>query len=65
MVGSHSFQCFHVRVEELRGYLVDGMAHWENQTCIKFVNRSRSHEDFVVFTSESCGLVTLNTWKMF
>ncbi|XP_055699503.1 dorsal-ventral patterning protein tolloid isoform X2 [Phlebotomus papatasi] len=31
------------------------MRHWENFTCIKFVERSSEHPNFIVFTERPCG----------
>lgn len=31
------------------------MRHWENHTCITFVERTPEHEDYIVFTERPCG----------
>ena len=31
------------------------MRHWENFTCVKFVERTMEHPHFIVFTERACG----------
>ena len=31
------------------------MRHWENFTCVKFVERTADHPHFIVFTERACG----------
>lgn len=31
------------------------MRHWENFTCVKFVERSVEHKDYIIFTERPCG----------
>ncbi|XP_045765857.1 tolloid-like protein 1 isoform X1 [Maniola jurtina] len=31
------------------------MRHWENFTCVKFVERESDHKDYIVFTERPCG----------
>lgn len=31
------------------------MRHWENNTCIKFVERSTEHPNYIIFTERPCG----------
>ena len=31
------------------------MRHWENFTCVKFVERTPDHPHFIVFTERACG----------
>ncbi|XP_039749767.1 tolloid-like protein 1 isoform X1 [Pararge aegeria] len=31
------------------------MRHWENFTCVKFVERESEHKDYIVFTERPCG----------
>ena len=31
------------------------MRHWENFTCVKFVERTMDHPHFIVFTERACG----------
>lgn len=31
------------------------MRHWENYTCVKFVERSAEHSNYIVFTERACG----------
>ena len=33
------------------------MRHWENYTCVKFVERTPEHPNYIVFTERPCGLV--------
>lgn len=33
----------------------NAMLIWENNTCIKFVERKPEHKNFIVFTEKSCG----------
>jgi hypothetical protein len=33
------------------------MRHWENFTCVKFVERTLEHPHFIVFTERACGSV--------
>jgi hypothetical protein len=34
------------------------MRHWENFTCVKFVERTADHPHFIVFTERACGYNT-------
>jgi len=31
------------------------MRHWENNTCVKFVERTEEHPNYIVFTEKACG----------
>jgi len=31
------------------------MRHWENYTCVKFVERTNEHPNYIVFTEKACG----------
>jgi hypothetical protein len=31
------------------------MRHWENNTCVKFVERTEAHPNYIVFTEKACG----------
>ncbi|ODM91924.1 Tolloid-like protein 2, partial [Orchesella cincta] len=31
------------------------MRHWENSTCVKFVERTEEHPNYIVFTEKACG----------
>jgi tolkin protein len=33
------------------------MRHWENFTCVKFVERTADHPHFIVFTERACGYI--------
>lgn len=36
------------------------MRHWENFTCVKFVERTADHPHFIVFTERACGYLIKN-----
>lgn len=38
-----------------RALFKQAMRHWENYTCIKFVERSHEHLNYIVFTERPCG----------
>lgn len=38
-----------------RALFKQAMRHWENSTCIKFVERSSEHANYIVFTERPCG----------
>ena len=39
------------------------MRHWENFTCVKFVERTVDHPHFIVFTERACGYTpTMNSF---
>ena len=31
------------------------MQHWENYTCVKFVERTQDHPNYIIFTERECG----------
>ena len=31
------------------------MRHWENYTCVTFVERTPEHQNYIVFTERPCG----------
>lgn len=42
------------------------MKHWENFTCIKFVERNpNDHMNYIIFTIRPCGWVTTNSTNSF
>jgi len=38
------------------------MRHWENFTCVKFVERTADHPHFIVFTERACGYCFIVTF---
>lgn len=38
-----------------RALFKQAMRHWENFTCIKFVERTHEHPNYIVFTERPCG----------
>ena len=38
-----------------RALFKQAMRHWENVTCIKFVERTHEHPNYIVFTERPCG----------
>ena len=36
------------------------MRHWENYTCITFVERQPVHHDYIYFTQSACGYVSFD-----
>ncbi|CAN7994008.1 unnamed protein product, partial [Ixodes hexagonus] len=38
-----------------RALFKQAMRHWENHTCIKFVERGPEHQHYIVFTERPCG----------
>jgi hypothetical protein len=40
-----------------RALFKQAMRHWENFTCIKFVERTTEHPDYIIFTERPCGYV--------
>ena len=40
-----------------RALFKQAMRHWELQTCIKFVERTPEHPNYIVFTERPCGYV--------
>ncbi|RWS10861.1 tolloid-like protein 1 [Dinothrombium tinctorium] len=38
-----------------RALFKQAMRHWENYTCIKFVERTAEHPNYIVFTERPCG----------
>ncbi|CAN7992230.1 unnamed protein product, partial [Ixodes pacificus] len=38
-----------------RALFKQAMRHWENHTCIKFVERGFEHQHYIVFTERPCG----------
>jgi len=38
-----------------RALFKQAMRHWENFTCIKFVERNNEHSNYIVFTERPCG----------
>ncbi|XP_077507273.1 protein tolkin-like isoform X3 [Amblyomma americanum] len=38
-----------------RALFKQAMRHWENYTCIKFVERAPEHQHYIVFTERPCG----------
>lgn len=40
---------------EHRALFRQAMRHWENYTCVKFLERSPNHTNFIVFTERPCG----------
>ena len=38
-----------------RHFLLQAMRHWENFTCIQFVERTDEHPNWIVFTERPCG----------
>ncbi|CAG2119420.1 unnamed protein product [Medioppia subpectinata] len=38
-----------------RALFKQAMRHWENHTCVKFVERSLDHPNYIVFTERPCG----------
>ncbi|KAL3223061.1 hypothetical protein MRX96_027827 [Rhipicephalus microplus] len=38
-----------------RALFKQAMRHWENHTCIKFVERGMEHQHYIVFTERPCG----------
>lgn len=41
--------------DDLRRMITEAMDQWQNKTCIKFVEKSRHHVDFIVFSQQGCG----------
>ncbi|KAL3313693.1 Dorsal-ventral patterning tolloid-like protein 1, partial [Cichlidogyrus casuarinus] len=40
---------------ETKVTIMKAMRHWENYTCLSFVEREEHHESFIIFTEKSCG----------
>ena len=40
------------------------MRHWENFTCVKFVERTMDHPHFIVFTERACGYYFQNESRL-
>lgn len=38
-----------------RALFKQAMRHWENYTCVKFVERTHEHPNYIVFTERPCG----------
>lgn len=38
-----------------RALFKQAMRHWEKYTCIKFVERTPEHPNYIVFTERPCG----------
>ncbi|CAG2171053.1 unnamed protein product [Oppiella nova] len=38
-----------------RALFKQAMRHWENHTCVKFVERAQEHPNYIVFTERPCG----------
>lgn len=42
-----------------RALFKQAMKHWENNTCVKFVERTAEHPNYIIFTERPCGYVYL------
>ncbi|KAF8571804.1 hypothetical protein P879_01206 [Paragonimus westermani] len=40
---------------ETKATIVKAMRHWENYTCLSFVEREPHHKSYIVFTEKACG----------
>lgn len=38
-----------------RALFKQAMKHWENNTCVKFVERTAEHPNYIIFTERPCG----------
>lgn len=48
-----------------RALFKQAMRHWENFTCIKFVERTTEHPNYIVFTERPCGWVSRSGMDMY
>lgn len=42
-----------------RALFKQAMKHWENYTCVKFVERTAEHPNYIIFTERPCGYVII------
>lgn len=46
---------------EHRALFKQAMRHWENYTCVKFVEKGHEHQDYIEFTERPCGPLSPNS----